>query len=101
MDPVPGRQTISLWRVVLRAVTVLLLGPIVIVGGAAAAWAGVQQFLSGWIPADWLIVPTDGSSLFDVMFGTTKGSGGRYMTFVAGALVAVAGVEVIRRVWRR
>jgi hypothetical protein len=87
---------------ILSAVLVTaVLGPVTLVAGAAAGWAGVQQFLSGWIPADWIIVPTDGSSPVDVLFGTTKGSGGRYVTFLAGALVATGGATAIRRVWRR
>ena len=97
--PIPRRRSIV--RVLARWAVVVMAGPFVVVGGAVAAWALAEQFLSGWVPSQWIVVPTDGESFLDSLFGTTQGSGRRYLNLVAGALVAWAGVGLISRVWRR
>lgn len=91
----------TVWSRVLRVMVVLIAGPLVLAGAAVAAWALLGQFLSGWVPSEWIVVPSDGATLVDSFFGATKGSGRRFVNLLAGALVATAGASVISSVWRR
>lgn len=95
-----NRRLGSVSRWVIRSIAVVVFGPVVAIGCLVAVIALAQEFFAGWIPTQWIIIPTDGESVIDLLFGGNRGSAARYLTTLVGVLAATGASNMISRAWR-
>lgn len=67
----------------------IVLGPVLVIGGAVAAISLIQFFFAGLNPFGWLTMPDDPGDLVNWAFGAGRNSAELFITFMLGGMVAV------------